>query len=225
MRHIERVLAVVGAVALLVLVVTAGLLFAGSRPASQGPGAGPSAAPPGSPAAPAIESLGGDDAWAQGTQLASDRILTSSGELRDVVLVTRGFRKIGGKISATQVAVDATVPFDTVERQVGQDVDLGHDGSGRVRIQGVYTVLGRSFDVSGVGTVEAAGDAIVVRPVSVRLPLPDLVSGPIERLVLAQATIREPVPGLPPGLTVSSLAVGDDGFRVRLSGADVDLSR
>lgn len=194
MRLLVRLLAVVGALTIVAVVATAVALWSASRPASEVP------APDGSSAAAA------------------------PAQIRDVKATAAGMSNTGGSASFSGVDATGVVPFDTVERQVGRGVALEHDGQGRVRLTAPVTALGRTIPVTAIGRVRPDGNHVVVEPDSIDVPGPDLVDAAVSGVARAAVTIREPVRGLPAGLSITDITVADDGLHVRLVGERVTTS-
>lgn len=224
MKILVRILAVIGALAIILVLVAAVGLWSLSRPSDQAaPAPAPNASAPADGQAPTDLQEG--HFWAQNGRFESDRLVTSSGDLVDVTGTAQGLRTRQGGVDVGRLAAQLTLPFATVAEQVEQNVRLEHDGQGRVRVTTEVSALGRTLPVSAVGTVRADGGDIVVEPETVQVPGPDLVDAAVSAIARAAVTIREPVPGLPPGLAVQQIQVRDDGFRVHLDGSNVTLTQ
>lgn len=184
----------------------------------------PSASPTeGAGPTPPAEVAAGE-VWAADSRLESARVETESGELENVVVTAAGLHAGQETAQAGTVEVTARVPFATVESQVGNGIRLTHDGSGHVRATAPLTVLGRSIEVSGTGRVQADGDHLAVIPQALDLPGPEILGEAVGAAARAAITVREPIPGLPEGLLLTEVQVGDHGFDVKLHGERVSLA-
>lgn len=227
MQVVTRILAVIGAIAL-VCVVMGGLIIGmawWNAPAS--PATNPNASTAADAVAPtaAPAPLQGDDLWAHGVDLTAPRVRTARGDLLDVRVVASGAGATHTGIQGRNVGVDATVPFATVEKQIGQGISLRPAPGGRVVAIANIRVLGRDLPIEALGAVSAEEGLLIVRPVRLRVAgsgFFDAVLGEVARRTL---TISQPVPGLPEGLALQTITVRDDGFRVHVAGKDVAGSR
>lgn len=219
-RYLVRALALVGALSLVLLLVAVVTFWSASVPTDE-------AMPfPNSPTASAPAPLpSGDDVVLDATSMTADRLLSSGGELRDLYAVARDLRTSGGAVAAGALDVDVTVPFGSVETQVGHGIRLRHDGSGQLRAEAPVTFLGRTLTVSAVGRVVPQGREIVFEPVAVDIPGPQALQGALLAISQRALTLRQEVPGLPAGMALTTLDVRDDGFRAHVRGHDVRLSR
>lgn len=227
MQVVTRILAVIGAIAL-VCVAVGGLIIgmawwnAPASPATN-PKVPAAAGAAGPTAAPAP--LQGDDFWVHGVDLTSPRVRTARGDLLDVRVVAGGAGATQTGMHGRNVGVDATVPFATVEKQIGQGISLRPAPDGRVLAIANIRVLGRDLPIEALGAVSAQEGLLVVRPVRLRVAgsgFFDAVLGEVARRTL---TISQPVPGLPEGLALQTIQVRDDGFRVHVVGKNVVGSR
>lgn len=220
-----RALAVIGAVALVaVLVGAVWAVFFFRGEGSEPPVVAPTTAPvtpsaaPEDPSASPPGDLAGEDAWLPEIDLASERLVTQGLDLRDVRVQATGARTTAdGAMRFAHLEVDGVVTYASVEQQVGDGLRLSPAGDGLVRAAMQVSVLGRTMEVSGDAQVRGEGDRIVID--LARVTGAGALDGAIERL----PPISRPVPGLPPGMTLTGVEVIDEGFRVRATGDDVTI--
>lgn len=227
MQVATRILAVIGAIAL-VCVVVGGLVIgmawwnAPAAPVTNPnvPAVADAVVPTAAPAP-----LQGDDFWAHGVDLTAPRVRTARGDLLDVRVVAGGAGATDKGMQGRNVGVDATLPFATVEKQIGQGIRLRSAPGGRVVADANVRVLGRDLPIEAIGAVSAEEGLLTVRPIRLRVAdsgFFDAVLGEVARRTL---TISQPVPGLPEGLALQTITVRNDGFRVHVVGKDVSGSR
>lgn len=223
MRHfllgVGTTLAVV-VLAGVVLVLTLGSAGRGSSTAAPSPL--PTAAPPS--ALPPAD-LAADETWLGAVELRSQDVVAPEGALVDVVAVGSGVRFGDDGVRADRLRIDATVPFAAVADQVGQDVTVYDAGQGLAGVQRTVTLLGRETTVRATGTVVADGGELVVEPEAVDLGGPAFLDAAASSLARALVTIRQPIEGVPEGMTLTSVAVTPEGFDAVLVGTDVVISR
>lgn len=220
MRIALRVFAALGVVFVLLLLTAVVTWFSWTTPLEE------SATAPSeesTPATPDGQPLGENDLRAGDAVLQAPRVDTSAGPISDVRIDASDFLKQGDTVTAGGVAAQATVPFDTVEAQVGGGMELRALGDGRVAARLPIEVLGRGVTVVGNGNVQGNGNTIAFRPSEVGIeggPSGIGVPGP----VADRFTFGEAVPGLPEGLSITRIEVVDGGFQVHLTGDQVSLS-
>lgn len=222
----------IGAVGmLLVLVLLAGILWvAFSRPAddaspgsaASGTGTTPTAVPTPAPAPP--PGLPTDEVWLGDIELESGAIVAAGTMLRDVRAT--GIDVVSGAegILAARLAVDATVPFEVVGDELGEDTVVGPGEDGEARVVRTVAALGRELDVVATGTVEVAAGRLVVEPTSIDVGGPAFLADLLASIVREFVTIEHEIEGLPEGLVLKSVRVQDDGFRAHLEGRDVRVA-
>jgi LmeA-like phospholipid-binding len=206
------------AVALLVLVLSLG---------SGATGATPSVAPP-TPSVAVAEQptdLTADETWLGAVELRSQDVVSAKGDLVDVVATGSGVRFSDAGLRAERLAIDATIPFDTVAAQVGQDVIVYDAGNGKTGVERKVTILGRDLTLRATGTVAADGGQLLIEPETVDLGGPSFLDAAASTLARSLATIRQDVPGVPQGMSLDEVEVTPQGFDARLSGTNVTIGR
>ena len=121
------------------------------------------------------------------------------------------------------MAVDATVPFEVVADQIGEDAWCAPATGREAVVERTVEVGGRSFHVVATGSVEVVDGRLVVEPTTIDLGGPSFLAGLIGSVVRGLVTIEHEVEGLPDGLVLQEVVVQDDGFRATLSGDDVRI--
>ena len=122
---------------------------------------------------------------------------------------------------ATQDAVMTWDDLDRYLRLTGRGLRSAPAGAGLVRLTGSVPLVGRTVRASGEARFVPGGDGIAVRPVRLSLaPGHDSAS-----LVLLRQrfTLQIPMQVLPFGQQVTSVTVEDEGLHVHASGAMVSL--
>jgi hypothetical protein len=211
------------ATTLLVLVVAAGALVV-----SLGSGATATTPPPPSPSAtapPPPADLGRDETWLGTVDLRSEDVVSAEGDLANVHATGSGIRFGNDGLHADRLDLDATVPFDTVAEQVGPGTRVYAVSGGRAGVERQVTVLGRDLTVRATGRVTADGGKLVIEPETVDLGGPAFVDSAVSALARSLVTIREDVPGVPAGMTLTDIAVSGAGMVVSLTGTDVTVGR
>lgn len=218
----------IGALAMLVLLTIAGVIlwFAVTNPV---PGSDQdSSAPPMTDAPSAAEppsDLAGDETWLGDIDVTSNIVVLPETSLLDVEAQGYGARSAPGGVVVDQLEVIATVPFVSVEAEIGGDSRVSAAADGRASIERSMEVLGRQFDIVATGTVSAKDGLLVVEPVSIYLGGgSDALSRVIADAVRQFVTIEQPIAGLPTNLVLRDVQVQADGFRVELTGQDVVLA-
>ncbi len=206
----------------LVVAIGAALLVA-----SVGSGVDPAGTPP-SPAPSGVrveapDDLSADETWLGRVTLSSEDVVSADGGLVDVTADGEGVRFGPDGLRARRLAVEATLPFDTVAAQVGDGVRLYAVSGGRAGVERTATILGRDVTVRATGTVRADRGQLLIEPETVELGGPGFLDSAVSAAARALVTIRQDVPGVPAGLTLRDVDVDAAGFGVRLDGADVAI--
>lgn len=217
----------IGAVGmLLVLAVAIGILFwVVSEPAS---GAGAEPAPP-STAPEALANaeppadLGEDALWLGALELTAGKAVVAGSILRDVRATGQDVVTGPGGMTAAQLAVDVTVPFDVVAGELGDGTEVRAADNGQVVVLRTVPAFGRNLPVVATGTVEAQEGKLVVEPRSIDLGGPAFLADTIAGVVRGLVTIEHEIEGLPEGLVLQDVRVQDDGFRAAFRGEHVNL--
>lgn len=208
---------------LLVLAVAAGVLwYAGSGPATGGEAAPPPSTREAEAEAPS--NLRGDELWLGDQVLDSETVRSAGSTLRDVHAVGKDVVTGPEGTVAGRLAVDATVPFDVVARELGGGTVVSAADGGQARVVRTVEALGRELRVTATGTVHADGGKLVVEPRSIDVGGPAFFSEGTAAVVRSLVTIEHDIEGLPEGLVLQDVAVRDDGIRATLRGQDVRLS-
>ena len=205
---------------LVVLVLTVGSSASGTggAPASPGPTPTPTVAQqPGD--------LAEDETWLGAVELRSQDVVSATGELVDVVATGSGVRFSQAGLTAQQLDIDATIPFDTVAEQVGQDVTIYDAGNGKTGVERQITLLSRDITVKATGTVSADGGQLLIEPETVDLDGPAFLDAAVSTLARSLVTIRQDVAGVPQGMTLTAVQVTPEGFDAQLNGTDVVIGR
>ena len=199
---------------------------------SLGSGATSSAANPTSPrptgsATPAEQpaDLKADETWLGSVDLRSQDVVSAKGDLVDVVATGSGVRFSQKGLQAQTLDIDATIPFATVAEQVGQDVTVYDAGNGKTGVERQVTILGRDLTLKATGTVTADGGQLLIEPETVDLGGPSFLDAAASTLARSLATIRQDVPGVPTGMSLTAVEVTPQGFDAQLSGTDVVVGR
>lgn len=191
---------------------------------SPDPQAVPATDPPRSTAQPP-DDLADDETWLGTVDLRSADVVSADGELADVVASGSGIRFSAAGLRAGRLSIDATVPYETVAAQVGQDVRIFPAEDGRAGIERTVTILGRDVTVSATGTVVADGGQLLIEPETVDLGGPGFLDAAASALARGLVTIRQDIPGVPEGMTLTGVEATPNGVAVQLNGADVVITR
>jgi len=188
----------------------------------------PSAAPSSTtsvtaPAAPT--DLGEDETWLGSVDLRSEDVVSAKGDLVDVVATGSGVRFSDAGLLAQSLDIDATIPFTTVATQVGADVTVYDAGNGKTGVERTVTILGRELNLKATGTVSADGGQLLIEPETVDLGGPSFLDSAASALARSLATIRQDVPGVPEGMSLTAVEVTPEGFDAQLTGTDVVVTR
>ena len=187
------------------------------------PGAVPSPTASG-PAPPPPDDLAPEETWLSTVELRSADVVSADGDLADVVASGTGVRFSPTGLRAQRLDLDATVPFDTVAAEVGQDVRIFPAEGGRAGIERTVPVLGREVTIRATGTVEADAGQLLIEPETVDLGGPEFLDRTASALARRLVTIRQDVAGVPEGMSLTDVEVTDAGFAVTLTGTDVVVS-
>ena len=205
------------------------VLAAGALVLSVGDGAGPAPAlpapPPSGVRVPPPSDLAEDETWLGAVRLDSRELRSADGDLVDVEATGTGVRFGPEGLTARTLALDATLPFDTVADQVGGGVRLYAVSEGRTGVERVVPVLGRDVTVRATGTVRADGGQLLLEPETVDVGGPAFLNATLGAAARSLVTLREEVRGVPDGLVLREVSVSGAGFAVRLDGTDVTVGR
>jgi LmeA-like phospholipid-binding len=201
-----------------VLLLSLGSSAGGGAAAEPPPTASP---PPGGPP----PDLSEDETWLGAVDLRSADVVSADGSLTDVVASGVGVRFSAEDLRAQRLDIDATIPFETVAEEVGEDVRIFPAGGGLAGIERQVTLLGRDVTVSATGTVVADGGQLLIEPETVDLGGPAFLDAAASALARNLVTIRQDVAGVPEGMTLTDVEVTDAGFAASLTGADVVIGR
>lgn len=218
----------IGALAMLfVLAIVGGILWFSITAPDSGPDQVSSTPPelnvPSAPEPPG--DLAADETWLGDIDVSSDIVVLPETSLFDVEAQGHGARSGPDGVVVDRLDVIATVPFATVEAEIGSDSRVSAAADGKASIERSVEVLGRQFDIVATGTVSASNGLLVVEPVSINLgggseALSRVIGDAVRQIV----TIEQPIAGLPPNLVLQDVQVQADGFRVELAGQDVVLA-
>lgn len=186
-------------------------------PTASGDSSGTSTPPP--------ADLADDETWLGAIELRGEDVVSADAELDDVVATGSGVRFSEAGLRADRLDLDATLPFESVATQVGEDVRLYDAGGGLAGIERQVSILGRDLTVRAEGTVTADGGQLLIEPETVDLGGPDFLDNAVSSLARTLVTIRQPVPGVPEGMALTDVTVTDAGFSASLSGTDVTIGR
>jgi hypothetical protein len=166
-----------------------------------------------------------DETWLGAVELRSQDVVSAKGDLVDVVATGSGVRFSQQGLQAQTLDIDATIPFTTVAEQVGQGVTVYDAGNGKTGVERQVTILGRDLTLKATGTVTADGGQLLIEPETVDLGGPSFLDAAASTLARSLATIRQDVPGVPTGMSLTDVEVTPQGFDAQLSGSDVTIGR
>ncbi|RJK98344.1 LmeA family phospholipid-binding protein [Vallicoccus soli] len=162
---------------------------------------------------------------AEDVDLRADALERGGVRVQDVVGTADGVRV--ATLSSVEVArlrVRGTVPFAELEERAGLEAgSVAAAGPDAVRVSQVVELLGRPVEAVVTARVALDGGELVVTPSALQVDgrdAPDLLE-----VVRERVTARVPLPALPAGVEVRSVAVGPGGVDVRADGTDVLLER
>lgn len=161
--------------------------------------------------------------WLDDLVLDAGTVALPDSTLRDVTASAQGVRTGPDGLVATAMVVDATVPFEVVADQIGEDAVVRAGEGSEAVVERDVEVGGRSFHVVASGSVEVVDGRLVVEPSTIDVGGPSFLAGLIGSVVRSLVTIEHEVEGLPEGLVLQDVGVQDDGFRASLSGDDVRI--
>lgn len=213
----------------LVLGVALVILWWGlSDPADAGgPGPAPTASAgaedPSTTAAPPATLLE-DETWFADLVLEAGTVVTPDSTLRDVRAVGQDVVVGPDRSVAARLVVDATVPFEVVADELGDDSVVRAAGGGEATVVRTVDALGREVRVTATGTVDVQAGRLVLEPRSIDIGGPDFLSDATAAVVRRFVTIEHDIDGLPAGLVLEGVTVQTDGFRANLRGEDVRLA-
>lgn len=191
-------------------------------PASPAPRDGSGGGGSGSTGEPPAE-LAEGDTWLGDLTLDAGLVVTSDSVLRDVEASAKDVLSTAEGTVVGELAVDATVPFEVVEQEVGEGATVRAAEDGRASVQQDLELAGRRLTVVATGTVEVVDGRLVVEPQTIDVGGPALLSEALGGLARELVTIEHTVEGLPEGLVLQEVTVQRDGFRASLRGEDVRL--
>jgi hypothetical protein len=169
--------------------------------------------------------LTADETWLGAVELRSQDVVSAKGDLVDVLATGSGVRFSQTGLRAQRLDIDATIPYQTVAKQVGDDVTVYDAGNGKTGVERTVTILGRDLTLKATGTVTADGGQLLIEPETVDLGGPAFLDSAASALARGLATIRQDVPGVPKGMQLTSVAPTAEGFDASLSGTDVTITR
>jgi LmeA-like phospholipid-binding len=216
----------VGATLATIALVLVVLVFSLGSGASGSAGATASPRPTGSATvAQQPADLAQDETWLGAVELKSQDVVSAKGDLVDVVAKGSGVRFSQKGLQAQTLDIDATIPFATVAEQVGDGVTVYDAGNGKTGVERQVTILGRDLTLKATGTVTADGGQLLIEPETVDLGGPSFLDTAASTLARSLVTIRQDVPGVPSGMSLTTVEVTPQGFDARLSGTDVVVGR
>jgi hypothetical protein len=171
------------------------------------------------------EDLADDETWLGAVELRSQDVVSTKGDLVDVVATGSGVLFSAAGLTAQQLTIDATIPFATVAEQVGQDVTVYDAGNGKTGVERQVTILGRDLTLKATGTVSADDGQLLIEPETVDLGGPSFLDSAVSALASSLVTIRQDVPGVPEGMSLTAVQVTPEGFDAELDGTDVVIGR
>lgn len=187
---------------------------------------GSNAPPPPLPPVPTqVPSPGPGETVLGRAALTSVLVQTTAGTLADVSASGQGVTLSDQGIRANQLTINATLPFSTIADQVGGGIELFAVSTTRAGVRKRITILGRDVDVTAVASVGAENGQLVITPQSVDLGGPGWIDGAASGALRQIGTIRHTVEGLPDGMHLVAVSVADTGFRARLEGSQVAITR
>jgi hypothetical protein len=216
----------VGATLAVIALVLVVLVFSLGSGASSATGSTASPRPTGSATvAQQPADLKEDETWLGAVDLRSQDVVSAKGSLVDVVAKGSGVRFSQKGLQAQTLDIDATIPFTTVAEQVGQGVTVYDAGNGKTGVERQVTILGRDLTLKATGTVTADGGQLLIEPETVDFGGPSFLDAAASTLARSLATIRQDVPGVPTGMSLTAVEVTPQGFDAQLSGTDVVVGR
>lgn len=171
------------------------------------------------------DGLGEKDTWMNAMTLTANHMITGQTLLQDVTATGTGITATAdGATTADNLAVKATVPYAVIAQEVGAGAQVAPE-DGMLRIQHRVTVLGQPIQASATCEVAAEGGLLKISPVAVDFGGPAWMQAAGEQIVRGLLTVQQPVEGLPEGLGLQEVQVGDAGLAVVLGGQNVRLDQ
>lgn len=180
-----------------------------------GPGVRPSAPP---------SDLAADETWLGDVDLKSSALVTPKGPLRDVRGIGSDVRVSTRGLRVGKVTLTGTLPFDVAAQQIGHGVVLYDAGGGLAGVRRTATVLGQDLSIRATGVVRAVDGDLRIEPKTVDVGLPGFVNDTLSAAVAELVTIQQSIQGLPPGLRLTAVSVGPNGFAATLEGSNVTIA-
>lgn len=169
------------------------------------------------------DDLAEDEAWFAELSLDAWTMVAAGSALRDVSAVGQDVVTSPGVVFASRLAVEATVPFEVVSDELGDDVEVRAAPDGEATVVRTAEVDGRELLVTATGTVEVVDGSLVLEPQAIVVGDVDVLSEELAGIVRRLVTIEHDIEGLPEGLVLDDVVVQGDGFRATLHGKDVEL--
>lgn len=205
-----------GVVAVLLAVLVGAMML---RPASDAP------PPPARPTPTAIPSPQAGETVLGHATLTSSQVQTTDGELTDIAASGEGLTLAENGLRANRLTINATLPFHTAQEQIGQGVTLYQAPGGRAGVRATMSFLGQELGASAVAAVRAEDGQLVITPESVDVGGPAWLNSAATSAATTFLTIRHTIGGLPDGMRLIAVSVQENGFRVRLEGSQVAITR
>lgn len=169
--------------------------------------------------------LGEQDTWMSAMTLDADVMITGDTMLQDVTATGTGMTTTAdGGTTVDNLQVSATVPYAVIAQEVGENTQVAPE-DGVLRIQRRVDVMGQPLDVFATCAVAAEDGMLKISPISVDLGGPGWMQAVGEQIVRGLLTVQQPVEGLPDGLSLQSVEVGDTGLDMELGGQNVRLDQ
>jgi hypothetical protein len=163
------------------------------------------------------------DTWLGDLTLDAGLVVTSDSVLRDVEAAGQDVLSTADGTTVGRLDVDATVPFEVIEAEIGEGATVRAAEDGQASVQQDAVFAGRRLTIVATGTVEVVDGRLVVEPRAIDIGGPALLAEAIADVARELVTIEHTVEGLPEGLVLQQVTVQDDGFRASLQGEDVRL--
>lgn len=184
----------------------------GQQPAGDAPSPTAAAQPP--------ANLPRDQSWLSDLHAEGSSVVVHGTRLTDVQLSLGDVQTTSAGVQVGSLSATGTVPMADVEALAGSGTRLEYVDADHVRVTREVSFVGRNATATGVATVEPDGQALVITPTSIELPGFGQLGLSAMRSLLA---VRQPVHGLPAGVTIRSTQVQPDGLRIELVGSDVAI--
>jgi hypothetical protein len=220
----QFLLGVASTLAALLVVALVLLLSLGSGAPPGTPSPATSTVPPGVRLEPP-QDLAAGETWIGSVVLDGEDLVAPEGDLSVLEATGAGVRFDGNGMRAARLDLDVTIPFATIAAQVGPDTRVYAVSGGRAGVERQVTILGRDLTVRATGRVTADGGQLLIEPESVDLGGPAFVGAAVSAIARTLVTIRQPVPGVPEGMTLTDVSVSGAGVAASLTGTDVVIGR